>query len=167
MRRLFYVFALLMPVMSFATVDVSDCEVVGHQKGTMVEADCVTVASCSKDFARFPEDLTACLKKAKSSEECKQYIIEQNKKIEENNLVYRCPMNDLRLKQRLKTKTHLNHDLVNTYGLPMNQVGMGSDSQYVYLFLAKEGIVGFVNQHKYSIIGPAEKYGLNMAIFEE
>ena len=49
----------------------------------------------------------------------------------------------------------------------MDQKAMANDEQYVYLFHGTSGLAGFVNMKKYSVIGPAGKYGLNMAIFDE
>ena len=167
MRKLFFVFVFLMPALAGAAVDVSDCEVIGYQKGTMTEKDCNTVESCNTDFAKFPEDLEICLKHAKTPEQCQEYIAEQNNKIEQENLVYRCPLTAWRIKQKSKVKDHHVKDLVYTNGMPIDQTAIANDASHVYLFHGNTGLMGFVNMKKYSIIGPAEKYGLNMAIFEE
>lgn len=167
MRKLLFCMICCVPMTVFGAVDVSDCEVIGHQKGNMTEKDCVTVASCNKDFAQFPQDLEVCLSGAKTPVECKSYISEQNANIEKNNLVYRCPVTDVRLKYKLKPKTHMLRDLVYNDGRSMNQDEMAKDTQYVYLFHADVGIIGFIDRHRFSIIGAPEKYGLNMVIFDE
>lgn len=167
MRNLFAILICLMPALSFAAVDVSDCEVIGYQKGKMVEKDCVTIESCKSDFANFPEDLKTCLKYVKSPTECVEYIAAQNANMEKNNLVYKCPANKLRLEQRAKPKDHTNHDLVYNNGKAMDLKALASDNRYVYLFHEKVGLPGFLSMGGYSIIGPAEKYGLNMVAFEE
>ena len=167
MRKLFFILFCLMPMLGVAAVDVSDCEVIGHQKGGMTEKDCNTVESCNVDFARFPEDLQICLKHAKTPEQCKTYIAEQNAKIEQENLVYRCPLNAWRLKQRDKEKDHVVHALVYTNGSDIDQKAIENDASHVYLFHGKTGIAGFVNMRKYSVIGPAGKYGMNMALVDE
>lgn len=167
MRKLLFILLCFSPVSGFAAVDVSDCEVIGYQRGTMTEDNCNTVETCQVDFADFPEDLQICIRRAKTKEQCKQYIAAQNAKIEKENLVYRCPMTDLRLKQKRKVKDHTVHDLVYTNGTPMDMAAMAQDNQYAYLFHGQTGLMGFVNKKRYSIIGPAEKYGLNMALVDE
>jgi hypothetical protein len=167
MRKLFFVLFCFAPALGFAAVDVSDCEVIGHQKGGMTEKDCNTVESCNVDFARFPEDLQICLKHAKTPEQCKTYIAEQNAKIEQENLVYRCPLNAWLVKQRDKEKDHTVHNLVYTNGFDIDQKALENDASHVYLFHGNAGLMGFVNKKKYSIIGPAGKYGLNMALVDE
>lgn len=167
MRNLFFILMCFMPFLASAAVDVSDCEVIGYQKGTMTEKDCNTVESCNTDFARFPEDLKICLKHAKTKEQCQEYIAEQNARIEQENLVYRCPLTEFRLKQKAKTKDHHVRDLVYANGMSIDQDAIANDASHVYLFHGNTGLMGFVNMKKYSVIGPAEKYGLNMAIFDE
>lgn len=167
MRKIFFVLMCVMPTLTFAAVDVSDCTVIGHQRGTMVEDNCDTVETCHVDFADFPEDLAICLRRAKTKEQCRAYIAAQNAKIEQENLVYRCPMTAFRLEQKAKEKNHVVHDLVYNNGTPMDQEAMANDTQYAYLFHGQSGLMGFVNKKRYSIIGPAEKYGLNMALFDE
>ena len=167
MRKLFFVLMCIMPTLGVAAVDVSDCEVIGFQRGTLTEKDCVTKEYCNKTFANFPDDLKICLKGAKTPEQCVEYAEKQNKRIEENNLVYKCPINDLRLKQKNQKKNHVVPDLVYTNGRIIDQESLANDTKYVYLFHAKTGYIGFTNRRKYSIIGPAEEYGLNMAIIQE
>lgn len=168
MLKSFFVLFCFVPVLAMAAVDISDCDVIGYQRGTLTEKDCVTDTYCNQTFEGFPDDLKVCLKGAKNQKECRDYIEEQNKKIEQNNLVYRCPMTDMWLAQKNKKKTHVVKDLVYTAnGMPINQDLLANDTRYVYLFHAKTGFIGFVNQRKYSIVGAPEKYGLNMAIIDE
>lgn len=167
MHKFFIGLFLILPSFAFAAVDVSDCEVIGYQKGKMTEKDCNTVESCNIDFKDFPDDLKICLKRAKTAEDCRAYIAEQNAKIESNNLVYKCPVNAQRSEQKGKTKDHTNHDLVYRNGTPMDMKVLANDTRYVYLFHEKSGLPGFLNMGRYSIIGPAEKYGMNMVAIEE
>ena len=167
MRKLLFVFMFFMPMLAIAAVDISDCNAIGHQRGTLTEKDCVTEAYCNQTFADFPDDLDICLKGAKNQKECRDYIEEQNKKIEKNNLVYRCPMTNERAIQKNKKKTHVVKDLVYANNMPISQDLLANDTRYAYIFHAKTGFIGFVNHRQYSIIGAPEEYGLNMAIVDE
>ena len=166
MRKLLLCSFFIFPMMAFAEVSISDCVIVGYQKGTMTENDCNTVTTCNVDYAEYPEDLDRCLKHAKTPKECREYIAAQNAKIEKDNLVYRCPVNTERLEQKAKVKDHTNHDLVYLNGKAMNLEELATDTRYVYIFHEKSGLPGFISLGKYSIIGPAEKYGLNMVYYE-
>lgn len=167
MHKLFLALFLILPGFAFAAVDVSNCEVIGFQRGKMTEKDCNTVESCNIDFKDFPEDLRKCLNHAKKIDECRAYIAEENAKIESENLVYKCPMNADFIKYKAKPKDHTNHDLVYKNGAPMDLSILAADDEYAYLFHEQAWIPGFVNMGRYSIIGPAEKYGLNMIAIEE
>ena len=167
MRKLFVAFMCFLPRLAIAAVDISDCQVIGYQRGTMTINDCNTIETCNVDFADFPEDLALCLKRAKTPEQCNEYIKERNAQIEKENLVYKCPMTVSRLKQRGKTKDHTVHNLVYNNGEAIDQEALANDNQYAYLFHGQSGLMGFVNKKRFSIIGAPEKYGLNMAIFDE
>ena len=167
MCKLFLAFFMILPSLAFAEVDVSNCEVIGYQQGKMTEKDCNTVESCNIDFKDFPDDLQNCLRHAKTPDECRAYIAEENAKIESDNLVYKCPMTADLAKHKQKTKDHTNHDLVYKNGKSMDLDVLAADNEYAYLFHEQAWIPGFVNMGRYSIIGPAEKYGLNMVAIQE
>jgi len=158
---------LILPVAAFADVFIGDCAIIGYQKGKMTENDCNTIETCNVDFADFPSDLERCLKIAKTPKECREYIAALNAKIEKDNLVYRCPATAERLAQKGKTKDHTNHDLVYTNGKSIDLNELANDTHYVYLFHEKSGLTGFVGMGKYSVVGPAGQYGLNMSYYEE
>ena len=168
MHRLFFVLLSFMPMMSFAEAfDISQCDVIGHQRGMITMKDCITVASCNETFAGFPQDLEVCIRNAKTQEQCKAYIKMQNQKIEEKNLVYRCPMTADLLKYKSKPKTHFTPELVYDNGNAIDQEILGGDRRYAYLFHGTYGLTGIINRQKYGIIGLPEDQGLNMVLIED
>lgn len=169
MRNLFVCLICFLPALSFAAVDVSDCEVIGYQQGKLVASDCVTVESCQQQFADFPQDLKVCLRRVKKTpEECAEYVQTQNDRIEKYNLIYKCPATVARLEQRAKPKDHTNEDLVYKNGKPIDFDKLANDNKNVYLFHEKAGFTGFLHGGTYSVIGTPEKpYGWNMVAFEE
>lgn len=112
---------LLLPSVSFANVDISNCVVIGHQVGTNTTKNCNTAEDCEmeKDDS-YPRGYELCMKNVKTPEECAKWVAEENKKIESENLVYRCPATDYLLSQKVKEKTGKMHNLVDNDGVALD-----------------------------------------------
>lgn len=157
---------LLLPSVSFADLDISNCVVIGHQVGTNTTKNCNTAEDCEmeKDDS-YPRGYELCMKNVKTPAECEQWVAEQNKKIESENLVYRCPATDYLLSQKVKEKTGKMHNLVDNDGVALDQDAMVADTENVYLFRHGAGLAGFIGRGSYSIFGPSED-GYNLAHIE-
>lgn len=105
------------------------------------------------------------MKNVKTPEECAKWVAEENKKIESENLVYRCPATDYLLSQKVKEKTGKMHNLVDNDGVALDQDAMVADTENVYLFHHGAGLAGFIGRGSYSIFGPSED-GYNLAHIE-
>lgn len=157
---------LLVPSVSFADLDISNCVVIGHQVGTNTTKNCNTAEDCEmeKDDS-YPRGYELCMKNVKTPEECAKWVAEENKKIESENLVYRCPATDYLLSQKVKEKTGKMHNLVDNDGVTLDQDAMVADTENVYLFRHGAGLAGFIGHGSYSIFGPSED-GYNLAHIE-
>ncbi len=157
---------LLLPSVSFADLDISNCVVIGHQVGTNTTKNCNTAEDCEteKDDS-YPRGYELCMKNVKTPEECAKWVAEENKKIESENLVYRCPATDYLLSQKVKEKTGKMHNLVDNDGVALDQDAMVADTENVYLFRHGAGLAGFIGRGSYSIFGPSED-GYNLAHIE-
>ncbi|MBR6838765.1 MAG: hypothetical protein IKM94_04325 [Alphaproteobacteria bacterium] len=166
MRKILIATLFLIPGIAMAEVDISDCEVIGHERGIITEAICETVEKCNTDFADDPEDLERCLSRVKSPEDCAKDVAQRNEDIESKNLLYRCPATSTRIAQKDNEKISANHNLIYTDGTDVDIDALIADKENVFLFQGGAGMAGFFNKGKFNIIGPKDKDGLFMAIFE-
>lgn len=165
-KVLLFTLIAFLPIASFAAVDISNCIVIGHQAGSWTVKNCTTVEDCEKEKDdSYPRGYELCMKNVKTPAECEQWVAEQNKKIESENLVYRCPATEYLLTQKVKEKTSAMSNLVDNDGVPLDQDAMIADTENVYIVRSGAGLAGFIDRGGYRIFGPSED-NFNLAYIE-
>ena len=165
MKKILITCISLMPAISAAAVDVSDCTVIGHERGILTMENCTTADSCERHRPEFPEAYTQCMRSVQTPAECELFIEQQNKKIETENLVYRCPANAERLAKRAKEKTSYNSHLVDMENMPLDQDALIADTENVYLIRYSVPSMGILVKGEFKVLGPADSDGLNQALY--
>lgn len=179
MRKLFFLPLCLIPTLTFADVDISDCEVIGYQKSGMTEKNCNAVEYCQRYFTidKDKDALDRCLKNGQTSEECDFWVKEQHELARKELLVYKCPMTETRLNYKNKEeKTSGGYGLRAVYNddTPINQEAMIADNEYAYLFRRPDGAIAAITgkidpdtKFIYFIIGPADEHGIEFVHIKE
>ena len=176
MCKLFYIALFFIPTFAIADIDVSNCEVIGYRISHITEKNCTTMEKCQQSFEKIKkvgsasdaqEFFDRCVESIKTAEECAQYIAEQHELSRKEFLIYKCPMTDFLLKQKIdamRTSGGLEKYSYLNDGTLINTNAMIADSEYAYLFRDTYGLNfgGITPNSKfgYSIIGPADESGL-------
>lgn len=129
----------LLPIIAFADIDISGCNVIGYQTSRVTEKSCKTKESCEEMFEKWQnqEDFDDCIAYVKTPEECEQFIAEQQELARKRLLIYKCPITDILLQRKMAEKDVGTLEKYAYYsdGTPINTDAMITDSDNVYLFL--------------------------------
>lgn len=180
MRKMFLFIMLLLPTFAFASVDVSDCEIIGYRDKNVT---CVTMERCQQDFQKMKEvvpddeakeDFDICVKSIKTPEECAKYVSEQQEMAHREYLIYKCPMTDKLLKlktQEWRDAGGLEKEAFYNDGTPIDTDSMITDDESVYLFRVQVPFdvlpLDENTKYGYDIIGPANEYGMMFTFIDK
>lgn len=177
MRKTSFIAMLFMPTFAFASVNISNCEVIGYRNTNVTEKFCNTMEKCQQNFEKkkevdsadkAKEDFDRCVKSIKSSEECEQYIAEQQEMAHKEYLIYKCPMNDwfslIKKKEDFRDNGEFQKYAYYNDGTPIDTDAMITDDEYAYLFRIQVPFdISPLNENTkygYDMIVPADKDGL-------
>lgn len=163
MKKIFFL-ALVIPTVSFAAPDVSDCEKIAHRISSNTVEKCTTPPQiCAEE-----PNSNKCLMNTKTVDECTQLIAKESEQLSANNYILRCPMTPERISwyEHTPETSRSSTDWVYEDGSKLNFEDLINDKSHAYLVKIEDGFTSFFDKaspDKWYIITPQNSDGFYMA----
>ena len=162
MKKIVLCTCVLLPTISFAAYDTSNCEIIGHRIPSKTIEECAKIPEICKE----EPNSNKCIMNTKTLEQCTQEIEVEKIQLAQNYFAYKCPKTpDLVAYQSQPMVTRAMYYVYND-GTEIDADALSLDTEYIYVFRMGAGLSGALGAYTPEftdyVLGPADVDGFHL-----